>query len=132
MSDMKELSEKLIHLRNKLIKGILSKIEDTKLNGHPELRLPNNVNVAIKRAEGESMLLSLDLLGIAASTGSACSSSSLEPSHVLLAIGLPHEIAHGSLRFTLGRGTTEEHIEKVLGVLPRIASKLRALAPKKI
>ena len=132
MFDMNDLSKKIIGLRDKLINGILTKIEDSKLNGHPTLRLPNNVNVAIKRAEGESMLLNLDLLGIAATTGSACSSSSLEPSHVLLAIGLPHEIAHGSLRFTLGRGTTEKHIEKVLDVLPKIALKLRALAPTMI
>lgn len=122
-------SKKLLPLRDKLIKGILEKIPDSQLNGHPSLRLPNNVNVSIKYVEGESMLLNLDLQGIAASTGSACSSGSLEPSHVLLAIGLSHELAHGSLRFTLGKYTTEEDIDFVLKVLPEIVNKLRAMSP---
>jgi len=122
-------SRKLIPLRDKLIKGILEKIPDSQLNGHPTFRLPNNVNVTIKYVEGESMLLNLDMEGIAASTGSACSSGSLEPSHVLMAIGLSPELAHGSLRFTLGRLTTEEEIDKVLMVLPKIVEKLRAMSP---
>ena len=122
-------SRKLIPLRDKLIKGILEKIPDSQLNGHPALRLPNNVNVSIKYVEGEAMLLNLDLEGIAASTGSACSSGSLEPSRALMAIGLSHELAHGSLRFTLGRLTTEEEIDKVLMVLPKIVEKLRAMSP---
>jgi len=116
-------------LRDKLIKGILDKIPETILNGHPSLRLPNNVNVSIKYVEGESILLNLDMQGVAGSTGSACTSGSLEPSHVLLAIGLPHEIAHGSLRLTLGSSTTEEDINYVLEVLPPIVQKLRDLSP---
>lgn len=122
-------NKKLIPLRDKLTKGILEKIPDCQLNGHPTQRLPNNVNVSVKYVEGESMLLNLDLQGIAASTGSACSSGSLEPSHVLLAIGLSHEQAHGSLRFTLGKYTTEEEIDFVLKVLPEIVAKLRAMSP---
>jgi cysteine desulfurase len=116
-------------LRDKLIKGILDKIPETILNGHPTLRLPNNVNVSIKYIEGESILLNLDMQGVAGSTGSACTSGSLEPSHVLLAIGLPHEIAHGSLRLTLGSSTVEDDINYVLEVLPPIVQKLRDLSP---
>ena len=119
----------LIHLRDKLIKGLMGRSEHIRLNGHPTRRLPNNVNVSIEFVEGESMLLNLDLEGIAASTGSACSSGSLEPSYVLLAMGLSHELAHGSLRFSLGRETTEEDIERVLEVSPRIIAKLRAMSP---
>jgi len=116
-------------LRDKLIKGIPDKIPEAYLNGHPDERLPNNVNFSIKYIEGESILLSLDMLGIAASTGSACTSSSLEPSHVLLALGLSHEIAHGSLRITLGRWTKEEDINYLLEHLPKIVEKLRAMSP---
>jgi len=121
--------EKLVFLREKLITGILSKIEFTRLNGHPTQRLPNNVNVSISYVEGESMLLNLDMEGIACSTGSACTSSSLEPSHVLSAIGLSHELAHGSLRFSLGRQTLEDDIDHVLEVLPGIVGKLRSMSP---
>jgi cysteine desulfurase len=127
--EMDEEAKRLIYLRDKLIKGLVEKIEHIRLNGHPTNRLPNNVNVSIEYVEGESMLLNLDLEGIAASTGSACSSSSLEPSYVLLAMGLPHELAHGSLRFSLGRGTTEEDIARVLEALPRIIANLRAMSP---
>jgi cysteine desulfurase len=116
-------------LRDMLTKEILAKIPDTFLNGHPTKRLPNNVNFGIKYIEGESILLSLDMMGIACSTGSACTSSSLEPSHVLLAIGLPHELAHGSLRVTLGRWTQEEDIEQLLESLPKVVEKLRAMSP---
>ena len=116
-------------LRDKLIKGVQDKISNVFLNGHPVKRLPNNVNFSIKYIEGESMLLNLDMLGIAASTGSACTSTSLEPSHVLLAIGLPHEIAHGSLRFTMGRWTKEEDISYLLANLPKIVDKLRQMSP---
>jgi cysteine desulfurase len=116
-------------LRDKLIKGIQDGIPDVLLNGHPVKRLPNNVNFSIKYIEGESMLLNLDMLGIAASTGSACTSTSLEPSHVLLAIGLAHEIAHGSLRFTTGRWTKEEDIGYLLNNLPKIVDKLRQMSP---
>jgi len=118
-----------LRLRDKLIKEILSRISDVYLNGHPTLRLPNNVNFSIKYIEGESILLNLDMLGIAASTGSACTSTSLEPSHVLLAIGLSHEIAHGSLRLTLGRWTKEDDIDYLLEHLPGIAAKLRQMSP---
>jgi len=116
-------------LRDKLTKNLLERIEHTQLNGHPTRRLPNNANISVEYVEGESMCLNLDLEGICASTGSACSSSSAEPSHVLLAIGLPPQQAHGSLRFTLGKWTTEEDIERVLEVLPGIVSKLRAMSP---
>ena len=116
-------------LRDKLIKEIPAKILEVYLNGHPTIRLPNNVNFSIKYIEGESIILNLDMLGIAASTGSACTSASLEPSHVLLAIGLTHELAHGSLRLTLGRWTTEEDINYVLEVLPPIVEKLRRMSP---
>ncbi len=121
--------ERLSCLRDKLINGLLKRIERARLNGHPQKRLPNNVNMSFEFVEGESMLLNLDLEGICASTGSACSSSSLEPSHALLAMGLPPEQAHGSLRFSLGRWTTEEEINRVLDVLPGIVTKLRAMSP---
>jgi len=127
--EMNEEAERLTYLRDKLIQGLLERIDHTRLNGHPVKRLPNNVNISIDFVEGESMLLNLDLEGICASTGSACSSSSLEPSHVLLAMGLSHEQAHGSLRLTLGKWTIEEEIERVLDVLPRIVAKLRAMSP---
>lgn len=116
-------------LRDKLIKGITDKIDYVKLNGHPTQRLPNNVNVSIQYIEGESLLLSLDMKGIAASSGSACTSGSLDPSHVLLAMGIPHEIAHGSLRMTLGKDNTEEQVNYVIEVLPEIVERLRAMSP---
>ena len=116
-------------LRDRLIKEIPVRIPEVRLNGHPKQRLPNNVNFSIKYIEGESMLLSLDMLGIACSTGSACTSSSLEPSHVLLAIGLDHETAHGSLRITLGRFTRESDIDYLLEKLPPVVQKLRAMSP---
>ncbi len=116
-------------LRDKLINEFPNKISEVYLNGHPVKRLPNNINFSIKYIEGESIILNLDLLGIACSTGSACTSSSLEPSHVLLAIGLSHEIAHGSLRITLGRWTKEGDIDCLLEHLPKIVQKLRAMSP---
>jgi len=118
-----------IKLRDKMISRIKKDIPDVLLNGDPVNRLPNNVNFSIKYIEGESMLLNLDMLGIACSTGSACTSTSLEPSHVLLALGLPHEIAHGSLRITLGRWTKEEEIDYFLKELPVVVEKLRAMSP---
>jgi len=127
--DMDAETERLTSLRDRLIHGILEQVSDSRLNGHPRLRLPNNANVSIDYVEGESMVLNLDLEGICVSTGSACSSSSLEPSHVLLAIGLCHERAHGSLRLTLGQWTNEAEIGRVLEVLPRIIAKLRAMSP---
>jgi cysteine desulfurase len=129
MTEMNDRKKHLIPLRDKLIDGILNSIEDSILNGHPKQRLPNNTNFCIKFVEGESMLLNLDMLGIAASSGSACTSGSLEPSHVLLSIGLPHEFAHGSLRFTLGRLTAESDIDHVLQSLPGIVKKLRDMSP---
>ena len=125
---MSEESAREIALRDRLIAGILA-IPDTRLNGHPTFRLPNNVNVSIEGAEGESMILSLDFLGICVSSGSACTSGSLAASHVLLAMGLPHELAHGSLRLTLGKDTTDEDIDRVLEVLPGIINRLRAMSP---
>lgn len=126
---MKEEVEFQSDLRDALIKGLTSKIERSYLNGHSALRLPNNVNMSFEYIEGESMLLNLDMLGIAASTGSACTSSSLEPSHVLLAIGRPHDLAHGSLRFSLGRWTKKSDIEYLMSVLPGIVDKLRQMSP---
>lgn len=127
--EMDEEVPRLTHLRDQLIKGLMERIDHIRLNGHHLSRLPNNVNVSIDFVEGESILLNLDLEGICASTGSACSSSSLEPSYVLLAMGLPHEQAHGSLRLTLGKWTDEEDISRVLEVLPRVIAKLRAMSP---
>ncbi|MBM4447035.1 MAG: cysteine desulfurase NifS [Chloroflexi bacterium] len=127
--EMLEEAQKLTTLRDRLIEGILKNIEHTQLNGHPVMRLPNNANVSISYVEGESILLNLDLAGICVSTGSACSSSNLGPSHILAAMGLPPLQAHGSLRFTLGKWTTEEEINQVLHVLPGIVSKLRAMSP---
>ena len=123
--------DKIIKLRGRLIKDIAEKIDHVHLNGHPTERLPGNVNFCFEFIEGESMLLNLDMEGVAASSGSACTSGSLEPSHVLLAIGLPPEIAHGSLRLTLGKDNTEEEVEYVIGILPKIIEKLRALSPFK-
>jgi len=122
-------AERLAYLRDRLIEGLGEKIDHIRLNGHPTRRLPNNVNVSVDFVEGESMLLNLDLEGICASTGSACSSASLEPSHVLLALELPAEQAHGSLRFTMGRENAEADIERVLEVLPGIVARLRAMSP---
>ena len=119
---------KIAALRDSLIKGILG-IKDSYLNGHPTKRLPNNANFRFSYIEGESMILNLDMKGVAASTGSACSSASLEPSHVLMAIGLKPEEAHGSLRLTLGRGNTQEDVDYVISVLPEIVNKLRMISP---
>ena len=127
---MAEDAEHHTKLRDKLINGILQSIDHVKVNGPMgDKRLPNNVNVSIRFVEGESLLLSLDMLGISASSGSACTSGSLDPSHVLLAMGLVHEIAHGSLRFTLGRQNTEEEIEYLLVQLPKIVERLRMMSP---
>ncbi len=129
MAELPERQANLVHLRDRLIDGIVERISEVKLNGHRTRRLPNNCNVSIKYIEGESMLLNLDMVGIAASSGSACTSGSLEPSHVLLAMGVPHEIAHGSLRMTLGRQNTDEDVDYVMQVLPSIAKKLREMSP---
>lgn len=128
-SDLEAKANKMMVLRDKLIREIPLRIPEVKLNGHPTNRLPNNVNYSIKYIEGESILLMLDLNGIAASSGSACTSGSLDPSHVLLAMGLTHEVAHGSVRMTLCDDTTEEDIDYVLEVLPKVAAKLRDMSP---
>ncbi|AHF07451.1 cysteine desulfurase NifS [Desulfitobacterium metallireducens] len=127
---MEEEEKQLKVLRDRLMDGILEKIDYVKVNGpRGDKRLPNNVNVSVQYVEGESLLLSLDMMGIAASSGSACTSGSLDPSHVLLAMGLKHEIAHGSLRFSLGRQNTEEDIDYVLEQLPKIVERLRMMSP---
>lgn len=128
LENLDENNAKLAKLRDKLIDGI-SKIERTRINGGRDKRLAGNVNACFEGIEGESLLLSLDFAGIAASSGSACTSGSLDPSHVLLALGLPHEIAHGSLRLSLSEYTTEEEVDYVLGVIPEVVSKLRDMSP---
>ena len=121
--------EKIAAMRDRLTKRILTEIPYTRLNGHPEQRLPGNVNVCFRFIEGEALLLSLDLMGIAGSSGSACTSGSLDPSHVLLAIGLPHEIAHGSLRLSLSEENTMEEVDYVVEALKKIVERLRAMSP---
>ncbi|EHI98358.1 Cysteine desulfurase [Clostridium sp. DL-VIII] len=128
-NNLEEHMKKLTFLRDKLMDGLL-KIPYTRLNGPKgDKRLPGNVNVCFRFIEGESILLSLDFKGVCASSGSACTSGSLDPSHVLLAIGLPHEIAHGSLRLTMGEGSTEEDVDYVLEVVPPIIERLRNMSP---
>jgi cysteine desulfurase len=128
--EMKKDIKKQTAMRDRLIKKLL-KIEDSRLNGHPTKRLPNNANFAFKFIEGESLILKLNDLGIAASTGSACSSKSLEPSHVLLAIGLKHEEAHGSLRLTLGRQNTIKDVNYAIKTIPKVVGELRTISPFK-
>lgn len=129
VAEMESTTKKLTYLRDKIIKNILENVDYARLNGHPTDRLPGNVNISFEFIEGESMLLLLDSHGICASSGSACTSGSLDPSHVLLAIGLPHEKAHGSLRITLGHQNTEEEVDKLLEVLPPIVQRLRDMSP---
>ena len=126
---MKERTQQEAKLRDYLIERVLSEVPYTKLNGHPGTRLPNNANFSFRFIEGESLLIMLDMKGICASSGSACTSGSLDPSHVLLAIGLPHEIAHGSLRLTLSEETTKEDIDYVVESIKEIVAKLRAMSP---
>lgn len=128
MEEWKSEAERLKKMRDRLIEGLL-KIEDTFLNGHPTDRLPNNASVRFSYIEGESIILSLDMEGIQASTGSACTSKTLQPSHVLMAIGLKHEEAHGSVVFSLGRWNKEEDIDYVLEKLPPIIERLRMMSP---
>lgn len=127
-TDLAERQAKVSALRDKLAAGLLALPEVT-LNGHPTQRLPGNVNVSVRYVEGESLILSLDMQGIAVSSGSACTSGSLEPSHVLLAMGLTHEQAHGSLRLTLGIDNTEADVDYVLSVMPAIVERLRKMSP---
>ncbi|HHX73737.1 MAG TPA: cysteine desulfurase NifS [Firmicutes bacterium] len=127
-TDMEAKVSRIKAMRDKLMAGLLA-IPDTRLNGHPEKRLPGNVNISVQYVEGESMILSLDLKGIAVSSGSACTSGSLDPSHVLMAMGLDHQTAHGSLRLTLSAYNREEEIDYVLSVMPGIVARLRAMSP---
>lgn len=128
-SEMSEEAKRLSTYRDRLIKGVIEKIPKTYLNGHPTERLQNNAHFRFEGVEGESLLLSLKDKGISASTGSACTSKTLEPSHTLIACGLLHEEAHGSLEFTFGRFNSESDIERVLGVLPGVLEKLRGMSP---
>ena len=129
MAEMEERMKKETELRDYLIERILKEIPYTRLNGHSKKRLPNNVNISFQFVEGESILIMLDLAGICASSGSACTSGSVDPSHVLLAIGLPHEIAHGSLRLTIGYENTKEEMDTVVDNLKRIITNLRNMSP---
>jgi cysteine desulfurase len=124
--DMPKVMPHVIALRDRLIAGLLT-IPGSLLTGHPTERLANNASFVFEGVEGESILLNLDLLGIAASTGSACTSGSVDPSHVLLAMHVPVELAHGSLRLTLGKDSTDEDVDTVVAVLPGIIEKLRQL-----
>lgn len=128
-AEMKTEAVRMTKLRDLLIGGVLDKIPESHLNGHPTIRLPNNVNIRFSYIEGESLILSLDMEGVACSSGSACTSKTLEPSHVLLATGLKHEEAHGSLLFTLGKQNTEEEVKYVSGLLPGIVKRLRNMSP---
>jgi cysteine desulfurase len=127
--EMKSEGKRLTRLRDKLIKGVLDKIDYSFLNGHPTERLPDNANLRFSYIEGESLILGLDMHGVQVSSGSACTSKTLEPSHVLLAIGLAHEEAHGSLVFTMGKQNAEEDVDYVLEVLPDVVKRLRTLSP---
>ncbi|MDR3121346.1 MAG: aminotransferase class V-fold PLP-dependent enzyme, partial [Clostridiales bacterium] len=129
VATMDATNQKLIGLRDRTIKEVLKAIPYARLNGHPTERLPNNANFAFRYIEGESLLLMLDMKGIGASSGSACTSGSLDPSHVLLAIGLPHEVAHGSLRVTFGTDNTEADVDYLLEILPPIVKRLRDMSP---
>ena len=124
--ELPQVMPRMLALRNRLIDGLLS-IPGSQLTGHPTNRLPNNASFCFEGVEGESILLNLDLLGVAASTGSACTSGSVDPSHVLLAMGLPPEMAHGSLRLTLGKGNTDADVDTILNTVPGIVAKLRDL-----
>jgi cysteine desulfurase len=128
VGEVEEYGKKISVLRDKLRRGLTEKIPHIKINGHPKDVLPNTLNVSFPGAEGESILLSLDMQGIEASTGSACASGSLEPSHVLLATGVGPELAHGSIRFSLGWGITEDDIDYIIEVLPPIIARLRAMS----
>jgi len=128
-AEMDAEAKHLIRLRDKLIKGLVERIPQIRLNGHPTRRLPNNVNVSVASIEGEALAVSLDLEGIAVSTGSACSSEAMEPSHVLTAMGVAVELARGSVRFSLGRDNTDSDIDRVLEGFPRIVSRLRSVSP---
>ena len=129
MKDMEKETAHLTALRQRLEKGMAEKVPHITLNGHPEKRLPNTANISFEFVEGESLLLNLDMKGIAASSGSACTSGSLEPSHVLVAMGIPVELTHGSVRFSLGRGNTAEDVDYLLEVMPPIVERMRSMSP---
>ncbi|UCF08942.1 MAG: cysteine desulfurase [Thermoplasmata archaeon] len=129
MAEMKEESARLTKLRDRLIDGVLGRIDETYLTGHRTLRLPHHASFRFSYIEGESIILTLDMEGISASTGSACSSKTLEPSHVLISLGLKHEEAHGSLVLTLGHANTEEDVDYALEVIPRTVERLREMSP---
>lgn len=128
-SEMEKITPSLIERRDRLINGLLERVERSRLNGDPVKRLPGNLNISFEGVEGESLLLLLDDKGICASSGSACTSGSLDPSHVLLSIGLPHAIAHGSLRLTISGDTTDEDVDTLLEVIPPIINRLRSFSP---
>lgn len=127
--EMEDEAKRLVYFRDRLIQGITDVVPDSYLNGHPTIRLPNNANIRFSYIEGESLILSLDQLGIRVSSGSACVAKTLEPSHVLMAIGLKHEEAHGSLVFTLGNSNRDEDVEYVIRQMPDVVRRLRAMSP---
>jgi cysteine desulfurase len=127
--ELKVESTRIAAMRDRLVNSLEKNIDEIQLNGHRTRRLPNNINLTVAYTEGESIVLNLDLKGICASTGSACTSSSLEPSHVLVAIGLPQEIAYSSFRMTLGKWNTDEDIDRVIQVLPEVIADLRSMSP---
>lgn len=127
--DMEKENERLKKLRDRLHKGLVERVPHVKLNGHPEKRVANTLNISFEFVEGESLLLNLDMLGVAASSGSACTSGSLEPSHVLLALGLTPEVSHGSVRFSLGKSNTEEDIDYLIEKMPPIVERMRSMSP---
>jgi len=127
--DMEKENERLKKLRDRLHKGLVERVPHVKLNGHPEKRVANTLNISFEFVEGESLLLNLDMLGVAASSGSACTSGSLEPSHVLLALGLTPEVSHGSVRFSIGKSNTEEDIDYILEKMPPIVERMRSMSP---
>ncbi len=129
LRDMEKETSHILGLRDKLHRGLVERIDHIRLNGHPEKRLPTTLNVSFEYIEGESILLNLDMKGVAASSGSACTSGSLEPSHVLTSMGLPPETAHGSVRFSFGKSNTDEDVDYVLEILPPIVERLRSMSP---
>lgn len=129
LRDMEKETAHILALRTRLEKGMAERIPHISINGHPEKRLPNTANISFEFVEGESLLLNLDMKGIAASSGSACTSGSLEPSHVLVAMGIPVELTHGSVRFSLGRANTAEEIDYLLEIMPPIVERMRSMSP---
>ena len=127
--DMEKETEHLKTLKERLEKGMTERVPHIKINGHPDKRLPNTANISFEFVEGESLLLNLDMKGIAASSGSACTSGSLEPSHVLVSMGLTHELSHGSVRFSLGKSNTVQEIDYLLEIMPPIVERMRSMSP---